>query len=438
MKNILIIILIAFTISLSAQGRKTHKVVAGETIESIAKQYLVTPFDIYALNPDDTKANFKTGLVLIIPVSKVKNQPIKEEIQELIGYKVHKVRRKETLFSISQKYKVSIEDIKKANRSLYSENLRKGDKIQIPEFKTIISKQTLNNTVKKYTVLPKEGKWRIAYKFGITVAELEALNPLMSDVIQPGDVLNVPNILDDDEKPTETAYSYYEVLPKEGFYRLKVKLGLTQEQLETLNPELKETGLKLGMVLKIPSGTDASSAKSVVETTHLEKNITNFKTKKVALIMPFKLNTIDVNAVEATKSKIRDEMLLSVVLDFHAGTLMAIDYAKHLGISTHLKVFDTRYQAATTRNILTDNDFSDYDAVIGAVETESIDRIATALKQYRVPLIVPLSKPREVYNNVFQTIPEDKLLRKTMIDFIKSDSFIWCNLFFEYSLIEIK
>ena len=226
MKNILIIILIAFTISLSAQGRKTHKVVAGETIESIAKQYLVTPFDIYALNPDDTKANFKTGLVLIIPVSKVKNQPIKEEIQELIGYKVHKVRRKETLFSISQKYKVSIEDIKKANRSLYSENLRKGDKIQIPEFKTIISNPTLNNTVKKYTVLPKEGKWRIAYQYGITVQELEDLNPDMSAVLQPGEIINVPNLEVEEVKTIDEKYSYYTVLKSEGFYRLKLKTGL--------------------------------------------------------------------------------------------------------------------------------------------------------------------------------------------------------------------
>lgn len=422
MKNILIIILITFTISLSAQGRKTHTVVAGETIESIAKQYLVTPFDIYALNPDDTKANFKSGMVLIIPVSKVKNEAIEKEVKELIGYKKHKVRRKETLYSISKKYNVSIDDIKKANRSLYSENLRKGDRIQIPEFKTIISKQTLNNTVKKYTVLPKEGKWRIAYKFGITVAELEALNPSMHTIIQPGDVLNVPNILDEEEKPTETAYSYYEVLPKEGFFRLKVKLGLTQDELETLNPELKETGLKLGMVLKIPLSTKTSEVSSAVKTTNLENNIVNFNTKKVALLMPFKLNTIDATAVEETKSKIRDEMLLSVVLDFHAGALMAIDYAKYLGISTHLKVFDTRYNAATTRDLLEANNFSDYDAVIGAVEIESIDRIAKALKPHKVPLVVPLSKPREVYNNVFQTIPEDKLLRKTMIDFIKSDS----------------
>ena len=176
MKNILAIILIAFTLCLSGQNYKEHKVKAGETIESIAKHYLVTPFDIYALNPD-ARQKFQLNTVLIIPNSKIKNQPIEEESRELIGYKKHKVKRKETLYGLAKKYNVTEDEIKKANRSLYSENLKKGDKIRIPKYRTVISKQTLANTVKKYKVLPKEGKWRIAYKFGITVAELEALKP---------------------------------------------------------------------------------------------------------------------------------------------------------------------------------------------------------------------------------------------------------------------
>ena len=92
MKNILTVILIAFTLCLSAQNYKEHKVKAGETIESIAKLYLVTPFDIYALNPD-AKTKFQPNTVLIIPTSKIKNDAIEEESRELIGYKKHKVKR---------------------------------------------------------------------------------------------------------------------------------------------------------------------------------------------------------------------------------------------------------------------------------------------------------------------------------------------------------
>lgn len=421
MKHIITVLLIVFTCALSAQNYTEHKVKAGETIESIAKQYLVTPFDIYALNPD-AKTKFRPNTVLIIPNSKIKNEPVEAESKEVIGYTTHKVKRSETLYGLAKKYNVTEEDIKKANRSLYAKNLTKGDKIKIPRFKTVISKRTLNNTIKKYKVQASEGKWRVAYKFGITIAELEALNPNMNAVIQPGDVLNVPNIDDTDEKPVESAYDFYEVLPTEGFYRLKVKLGLTQEQLEQLNPELKETGLKAGMVLKVPSSKGVSSSSESVNETNLNANLKNFKTKKLALMMPYQLNRIDVDSIEETKEMIKNNKLLSIVLDFHVGVVMALDSAKQLGISSDLKVLDTRYNTATISKLLSENKFSDYDAVIGPMKEENFDRVALALKDDRIPVIAAMNKPKEVYGNVFQTIPEDKLLRKAIIDFVKADS----------------
>ena len=423
MKKLIALFLLVFALNVHAQNYKTHKVLTGETIETIAKQYLVTPFDIYALNPD-IKSRLKQNTVLIIPNSKVKNQPQKEETRELIGYKNHKVKRKETLYSISKKYNVSIEEIKKANRFLYSENLRKGVKLRIPKFKTVIYKKSFDNTIKKYVVQPKEGKGRIAYKFGITVDELKGLNPNMKEVLQPGDELNVPNIADNEEKPVEEDFSYYEVLPKEGFYRLKIKTGLTQEELEALNPQLKETGLKAGMVLKLPAQLDAEVELSAVETTALHSKLSNFKTKKIALMLPYRLNRVDVDSVSETKAMIKNSRLMSVVLDFHAGALIALDSAKQLGISTDLKVLDTQYQISKTQQLLDDNEFEEYDAVIGPMKSECFDRVASTLRRDGVPVIAAMTKPKEVYSNVFQTIPEDKLLHKTMLDFIKSDSLV--------------
>ncbi|WP_339626502.1 LysM peptidoglycan-binding domain-containing protein [uncultured Winogradskyella sp.] len=421
MKNFLTIILIAFAFTISAQNYKEHKVKAGETIESIAKQYLVTPFDIYALNPD-AKTKFQTNSVLIIPLSKVKNEAVDEASRELIGYKTHKVKRKETLFGLAKKYSVTEDEIKKANRFLYSENLKKGNKIKIPKYRTVIYKKSYNNTLKTYTVLPQEGKWRIAYKFGITVAELEGLNPLMKAVIQPGETLNVPNIADHQEKPTTDTHDYYEVLPKEGFYRLKVKLGLTQEQLEALNPEIKVVGLKEGMVLKIPAEITSAGTFDNIATTSLNTTITNFKIKRIALMLPYRLDKIDTDSIEETKEMIKNNALLSAVLDLHVGVTMALDSAKQLGISTNLKVFDTRYGISTIRDILDENDFSDYDAVIGPIKADCFDRVASALKNDKIPVIAAMTMPKEVYENVFQTIPESKLLRQAMLDFVKADS----------------
>ena len=83
--------------------------------------------------------------------------------RELDSYKVHKVRRKETLFSISQKYNVSIEDIKNHNESLQYEKLRRGKKINIPIFKKI-KKQTDEGQYSNYTVKESEGFYRLEKK----------------------------------------------------------------------------------------------------------------------------------------------------------------------------------------------------------------------------------------------------------------------------------
>jgi LysM repeat protein len=408
-------------INVNAQDYKTHKVKQGETIESIAKTYMVTPYDIYALNPD-AQTNFKPNTVLIIPKSKVRETPLETETKKLMSYKSHKVRRKETLYSISKKYNVSIEDLKKHNTRLYSENLRKGDKINIPQFDIIKEVNTLENTIKKYTVLPKEGKWRVAYKFGITVDELETLNPNLGEALQEGQEINVPNIANNEEQEIDESFGYYTVLPKEGFYRLKVKLGLTQDELETLNPELKEGGLKSGMVLKIPLEASSSITTEVVESSSLVDKLNNFETKRVALLLPFRLQRIETDSIDEAKRLIEKDPYLGLSLDFHTGVLMALDSAKQLGISTKLDVFDTKARISEVTSVLNANDFSNYDAVIGPITADNFERAASMLKSDNVPIISPVTKPKNLYSNVIQTIPSNELLRRKMINYVKADT----------------
>ena len=360
MKKLLILIIIIVSCQTFAfsQNYKSHYVKKGETIESIAKQYNATASAIYALNPD-AKKGLKTNDLILIPTSKNGANEVvgKQETRTFVGTETHKVKRKETLYSISKKYNVEISDIKEYNKRLYSENLQKGDNIQIPKYKTVISKVSPKTTSKKYKVQPKEGKWRIAYKYGITVPELEALNPNMAETLNPGDEINVPNLQVAEEKSAEANYNYYEVLPKEGFYRLKVKFGLTEDQLEALNPGIKESGLKEGMVLKLPGTITVGTVDGTVENTNLSKNLKNVKTKRLALMLPFKLDKIDVDSAEESKDIMKKDKYTSVSLDFYSGVKMALDSAKQLGISTNLKVFDTENQIAKISSILSETQF---------------------------------------------------------------------------------
>tara|TARA_R110002050_G_scaffold24083_3_gene64318 strand:+ start:93039 stop:94976 length:1938 start_codon:yes stop_codon:yes gene_type:complete len=420
--SVLCLVLLFSFNTVNAQNFSTHQVKKGETIESIAKRYYVTPFDIYSLNPD-AKKGLKPNTVLIIPISKA-NKPKTTIVKELQGFKNHRTKKRETLYSLSKLYKISEDDLKKYNKFLYSNPLRKGDKLQIPIFKTTEVVEE-NAATKTYTVLPKEGKWRIAYKFGITLEELEILNPDMGDVLKEGQEINVPNLDDAEEKEVDEQYSYYKVLPKEGFYRLKLKLGLEQSQLEALNPELKESGLKKGMILKIPYSNLANGIiEADFDRINLAESITDFSTKHIAIMLPFRLNRVDFDSDIDIKNGIKNDPYLNASLDFYSGALLAIDSLKKIGVSLKVDVYDTKRQESEVTKIIEDNNFEDVNAVIGPLTPLNFDKAALGLRKYNIPVVSPIGANLKLHDNVFQSRPSDDLLKSKIINYVRTDTLV--------------
>ena len=85
-----------------------HRVEEKETLYSLSKRYRVEIDDIIAINPS-SEFGLNIGEILKVPVA-VKTVPAED------GRITHKVQPKETLYSISKKYEVTPEDIKKWNR----------------------------------------------------------------------------------------------------------------------------------------------------------------------------------------------------------------------------------------------------------------------------------------------------------------------------------
>jgi len=412
--------IVAFSYFGYAQNLKMHTVQAGESVKTIASFYKITVADIYALNPD-AKSDFSVDMVLIIPEAFLHQSNSTSTTKELVSYKVHRVRRKETLFSIAQKYDLTVEDIKAHNKELYSKNLRSGNKIYIPKFK-LIPKPSVN-IIQKYTVLAKEGKWRIAYKFGISVPELEALNPNMGLYPQAGEILNVPNIAESEEKTIQDKqFSYYTVKAKEGFYRLEKKLGLTKVQLEALNPELSQLGLNLGMVLKIPKTSVQNIASEFFPAINLADSLVNFSTKNIALLLPFKAKSIDFDSLKLSKEQLKRDGYINISTDFYAGVVMAIDSAKRLGISTKLNVFDTNASPLDLKTHLLQTDLSNFDAILGPITPQNLELTAKYAKKDNVPVVSPFVKTKAVHSNLFQTLPDENWMRTKMINYVKSDT----------------
>jgi LysM repeat protein len=415
---------LSFFVTENAYAQETyrsHKVAQGETIYSIAKQYGITEAAIYKLNPDARKG-ISTNSLLILP--SVQEEMVATE------FKNHRVKRKETLFGIAQQYGVTVDDIKKYNKQLYSDELKKGDKIKIPQFKVpkvIIDEKDTTETISLasqtalHVVQPKETLFGIARKYGISVNELKEMNPNLGQNLTIGTQLKVPS-----ESVLETAtieedrFGFYEVEAKEGFYRLKVKLGLTEEEIIALNPYAKD-GLKEGMILKIPKEI---SSEVIVEAhrVDLSEHIKNRTKRKVAVLLPFQLKSFETDSLEANEDLLQRNRTLRIALDFYSGVLMASEFIKDKGISVDLIVYDTEGDMATLHDIFNRNDFTTTDAVIGPLLSKNVELAASKLKSDNIPVFSPLTNRNlKLTSNLFQTLPDDNLLALAMIQYLKDN-----------------
>lgn len=270
----MLLLLITVGCKATAQKFKTHAVKKGETLTSISKLYKVTPANILKFNKEiGDGAQLQANSILVIPMDAVAasqnaaatnpqvsvTEIVKGNPQEPIGFTSHKVRKRETLYGIAKRYNITEDDIKKYNRDLYSTQLKKRMVLRIPKFRKLAPGEVVINEddYETYTVAPKETRWSIAHKYGITIDSMLVLNPDLSktsNYLREGQELKLPKIAGSTIEGQETLlFISYTVPAKMNFYRLKQEFGAEPDEIVRLNPEITERGgLKEGMVIRIP------------------------------------------------------------------------------------------------------------------------------------------------------------------------------------------
>ena len=206
----LIIVLFFFSVGAFAQDNFIkHKISQGDNLSVIAKKYGVKVKDIADANPNAPKI-LKLNSILLVPnknkttaKTKTKNVEVADNNASSINASgTHEVASKETLWGISKKYNVSVDDLKKANPSLESEGLKIGQQINIPSndvapnisspIETPVNSEVVSTDVELYReVKPKETKYGISKEYGITVAELERQNPSIKGKVPVGYLLKI-------------------------------------------------------------------------------------------------------------------------------------------------------------------------------------------------------------------------------------------------------
>jgi len=423
-KRVVFLFSFIFLFGFPAQSQIKHVVAKGETVFQIAKKYEVTPFDIYRLNPD-AKNGVQENTTLLIPKATSGKGVI------------HVVGEKETLFGISKKYNISVADLETWNKATLQNGLKKGQEIFVSkpsaaDLKSVstpvVSKPNTVSNATTHLVEAKETKYGIATKYGLTVTELEQLNPQIVGGLNMGQTLVLkPGV--QVKKTTNVTLIDYEVQPKETLYSLSKKFDIAQADLITLNPDLQD-GLKIGMILKVPSngtGTFVSRTKDSVlvakNKVNLIASVDKSKQKNMVLLLPFNLTKIETDSVKTKTEQLKTNKFLNLTLDFYAGAQMAIDSAKVLGLPVNVKVYDvesTKY-SSNVASIISKNNFENVDVVVGPFQNTVVETTAQLLAKYNVPVISPLSKERGLpMNNLYYSIPSEDLLKASMFNYFKA------------------
>lgn len=159
----------------------THTVEKGETTYSIARQYKMDLQELYKLNPK-SKTSIKAGDELMIP------------LVQKIEYKSHKPQKGETIYSISKQYGLTVDDILQANPNLGNKGLKVGKNIRIPIITYNHNENHPIQTVQvqEYKVQSKETLYGISKKFDVTIEDIMSANPDLKGGLKEGMVIAIP------------------------------------------------------------------------------------------------------------------------------------------------------------------------------------------------------------------------------------------------------
>ena len=179
------------------------------------------------------------------------------EGMEGIDENIYIVKAGDTLYGIARKYKVSVDELKSLN-NLSSDNLSVGQVLQIPE---IIEEDTPNENI--YIVKAGDTLYSIANKYGMSVQELKDLNGLTSNNLSIGQNLVVS------EKNAGTLDTYT-VKKGDTLYSIANKYGLSVSELKSLN-NLTSDILSIGQVLNV-SNSGVTTTPSTPSNTYTVKS----------------------------------------------------------------------------------------------------------------------------------------------------------------------
>ena len=375
----------------------SHKVQSKETLYSLAVQFKTTVEAIENANPTLKTVGLKIGEEIQIPSKsqepRAKSQDVKVITQKPTTKiqqqptKTHTVEAKETKYSIAKKYNTTIETLENQNPQI-AEGLEIGMQLQVGGSQKAVAKTVAKPINKSEPTL-------IIKNLPKTDAS-ETVKPLIT-------------------------FKDYTIKPQETVYSLSNKFGLTQAELLAINPSLTE-GVKIGEIIKCPSNVNWKDVDTKVFT-DLSSSLKSQNRKKLVLLLPFNISKIENDTITSTATRLKKDKFLNMTLDFYAGALQAIDSAKKLGIKMDIKILDSQEtkSSSNVQNLVDSNNFAKTDVIIGPFYQSNVEKTADLLRGSKTIVISPLSKEtHKASPNLLVSNISTELVKNAMFDYMKA------------------
>lgn len=196
-----------------------YKVEAGDSLSSISKKYNIALNDLAAVNKISPQAGLYIDSILIIPITgqstakqatataSAQSKPTKPAVTVASNDKNatrHRITYGDTLSKIARTYKVTLNDLAKANNMMLSDTLYFGRELIIPtaDGKPVASSSSSKNTPKtpktvlnsnKYVVRSGDTLTGVANQFNISLTDIATLNNIEQyNLLTIGQVLTLP------------------------------------------------------------------------------------------------------------------------------------------------------------------------------------------------------------------------------------------------------
>ena len=306
-------------------------------------------------------------------------------------------------------------------------------------------KQTLDG--KKYYVhIVEHGQTVFSVSRAYGVKYYDAYIKKDMNKLKIGDTIWIPITDAEADVPSNSSYRYVEVKQGQTLYSLSKTFKVSIDDIEALNPELRNSTLKVGMILKMPLEgiEDNKNSSSSSSQTNGDKSYSDVSKNKapfnfsirdrvdenkvhVTLMMPLFLDNM--GEISTSKFDIEQRRRRTyksfTFIQFYEGVMMGLDYLESQGYSVVLNVVDVpEDNPALVVKAFEEYDIANSDFIISMLFQHSFEKAAELAKNNRVFIINSLADRSEILKDnpyVVKYMPSIEGSVKAVINSVKKN-----------------